>query len=37
MEIAIFNKGLFQNWGTYRYPRIFIGYVILPFRPKRWC
>jgi hypothetical protein len=25
MEIVIFNKGLFQNLGTYLYPRIFWG------------
>jgi hypothetical protein len=34
MEIVIFNKGLFQNLGTYLYPRIFLGYVILPFYPS---
>jgi hypothetical protein len=31
MEIVIFKKGLFQNLDTYLVPRIFWGYVILPF------
>jgi hypothetical protein len=32
VEIVIFNKGLFQNLGTYLYPRIF--WVRFPFYPS---
>jgi hypothetical protein len=34
MEIVIFNKGLFQNFGACLYPIIFFCSVTLPFYPS---